>query len=85
MTSMSFSERQHISNITLTSTKLTKLTTILLITYYFQLLSYWVAVQMLIVITGSTKINLLYFPDSIVIASLEGLTVCLPVTNECSI
>ena len=41
MTSMSFSEQQHTPNITLTSTKLTKLSTTLLIIYLFQLLSYW--------------------------------------------
>ena len=46
---MSFSEQWYTPNITLTSTKLTKLSTILLIIYFFQLLSYWDSVQMLIV------------------------------------
>ena len=57
MASMSISEQQHTPNITLKSTKLTKLTTILLIIYYFQLLSYWDAVQMLIVIRFQTLYN----------------------------
>ena len=50
MTSMSFSDEQHILNSTLASTKLTKLTTIFLIMYYFRLLSYLDAVEILIVI-----------------------------------
>ena len=57
MASMNFSEQQDTPNITLTSTKLTKLTTILLITYYFQSLSHWDAVQMLIVIQFQTLFN----------------------------
>ena len=57
MASISFSEQQYTSNIALTSTKLTKLTTILLIIYYFQLLSYRDAIQMLIVIQFQSLFN----------------------------
>ena len=39
MTSVSFSEQQHTPDITHTSTKLTKLITVLPILYYFQILS----------------------------------------------
>ena len=42
MKSMSFSEQQHNPDLTHTSTKLTKLITVLPILYYFQILSKWV-------------------------------------------
>ena len=57
MASISSSEQQPTPNSTLTDTKLTKLTAILLIMYYFQLLSYWDAVQMVIAIQFQTLYN----------------------------